>query len=97
VNCYHAFAATVAAGLHGIEQRIEPPEPHHGNGYAAAELPRIPATLVEAIELWRNSDVARTCFGADVHHHVLHHAEHEWEAFNRAVTDWERERYFERI
>ncbi len=97
VNCYHAFAATIAAGIHGIEQRIEPPNPYHGNGYTAADFPRVPSTFVEAIELWRDSDVARTCFGADVHHHVLRHAEYEWEAFNRAVTDWERQRYFERI
>jgi glutamine synthetase len=97
VNCYHAFAATIAGGLLGIEERIEPPDPYHGNGYTAGDLPRIPATFVEAIELWRSSEVARTCFGADVHHHVLRHAEFEWEACNRAVTDWERQRYFERI
>ena len=41
--------------------------------------------------------MARRCFGDDVHHHVLHHAEFEWDACNRAVTDWERARYFERI
>jgi glutamine synthetase len=96
-NAYHAFAATIAAGLHGIEQRIEPPHPYRGNGYSADGLPRIPSTFPEAIELWRGSEVARDCFGDDVHHHVLRHAEHEWEAFNRSVTDWERQRYFERI
>jgi glutamine synthetase len=97
VNSYHAFAATIAGGLHGIAERIEPPPPYDGNGYTAGDLPRLPATLVEAIELWRDSDVARACFGDDVHHHVLRHAEFEWETFNRAVTDWERHRYFERI
>ena len=97
VNCYHAFAATIAGGLYGIEQRIEPPPPYHGNGYAAADLPRIPATFVEAIELWRDSATAKASFGDDVHHHVLRHAEAEWDAFNHAVTDWERQRYFERI
>jgi len=96
-NGYHAFAATIAGALHGIEQRIEPPDANRGNGYTADELPRIPSTFPEAIELWRRSEVARACFGDDVHHHVLRHAEHEWEAFNRAVTDWERQRYFERI
>ena len=43
------------------------------------------------------SELARERFGDDVHHHVLRHAEFEWAAFNRAVTDWERARYFERI
>ncbi|MET0326281.1 MAG: glutamine synthetase family protein [Ilumatobacteraceae bacterium] len=97
VNSYHAFAATIAAGLHGIAERIEPPPPYDGNGYTAPDLPRIPSTLPEAIELWRVSDVARDSFGEEVHHHVLHHAEAEWAAFNRSVTDWERRRYFERI
>jgi glutamine synthetase len=97
VNCYHAFAATIAGGLHGIAERIEPPPPYDGDGYSAADLPRIPATFVEAIELWRRSDVAKACFGDDVHHHVLTFAESEWAAFNRTVTDWERRRYFERI
>ena len=58
---------------------------------------RIPSSLPEAIELWRDSAVARDCFGDDVHHHVLNHAEQEWLAFNRTVTDWELRRYFERI
>ena len=96
VNPYHAFAATIAGGLHGVDQRIEPPPPFRGNGYVA-DLPRLPTTLPEAIEAWRASGLARALFGDDVHHHVLRHAEFEWAAFNRAVTDWERMRYFERI
>ncbi len=97
VNPYHAFAATIAGGLHGVRERIEPPAPYRGNGYSAADLPRIPSTFVDAIELWRTSDLAKACFGDAVHHHVLHHAESEWQAFNATVTDWERHRYFERI
>ena len=93
-NAYHAFAATIAGGLHGIRHRIEPPAPYEGNGYAATDLPRIPSTLVEAIECWRDSAIAKECFGDDVHHHVLTHAEFEWQAFNATVTDWERRRYF---
>jgi len=96
-NTYHVFAASVAGGLHGIAERIEPPPPYGGDGYSATDLPRIPATFVEAIELWRRSDTAKACFGDDVHHHVLTFAESEWAAFNRTVTDWERRRYFERI
>ena len=83
--------------MHGIADRIEPPPPYDGDGYTASDLPRIPSTFVEAIDLWRDSDVAKRCFGDDVHHHVLNFAESEWPAFNRTVTDWERRRYFERI
>ena len=97
-NAYHAFAATIAGGLHGIRHRIEPPAAYRGNGYAATDLPRVPVDVrrgdraVGARAPWRSS-----CFGEDVHHHVLTHAEFEWRAFNAAVTDWERQRYFERI
>ena len=96
-NSYHAFAATIAGGLYGIANHVDPPAPYDGNGYTAADLPRIPSTFAEAIELWRNSAIARECFGDDVHHHVLHFAETELEAFGQTVTDWERRRYFERI
>jgi glutamine synthetase len=96
-NSYHAFAATIAGGLYGIEQQIDPPSLYAGNGYTATDLERIPWNYPEAIELWRASTIAKECFGDDVHHHVLHHAESEWLAFNQTVTDWERRRYFERI
>jgi len=96
-NTYHGFAATIAGALHGIANRIDPGEPFAGDGYQSPDLERIPPTMPEAIELWRNSTIARECFGDDVHHHVLVHAEFEWAAFNRTVTDWERARYFERI
>jgi glutamine synthetase len=96
-NTYHAFAATLAGGLYGIANQIEPQPPYEGNGYTATDLARIPTTLVDAIDAWRNSSIAKQCFGDDVHHHVLNFAESEWLAFNHTVTDWERRRYFERI
>ena len=96
-NAYHAFAATIAGGLYGIANKVELADPYSGNGYAATDLTRIPSTFAEAIDLWRDSEVAVECFGEDVHHHVLVHAESEWRAFNNTVTDWERARYFERI
>lgn len=96
-NPYFAFAATVAGGLHGIARQIDCGDPFRGDGYTTTELPRLPTTLAEAIELWRGSRLAVECFGADVHRHVLVHAEFELAEFNRAVTDWERARYFERI
>lgn len=95
-NPHVALAAMLAGGLHGIENRIEPPEPTKGNGYAA-DLPRIPSTLVEAIELFETSEVARDAFGEDAHFHLLHMARCEWDVFNRTVTDWELRRNFEQL
>ena len=95
-NPYLALAATIAGGLHGIEHRIEPPDAYLGNGYEA-DLPRIPHTLVDAISLFRGSELAVKAFGDDVHWHLVHMAEAEWDAFNRTVTDWELRRNFERL
>ena len=96
-NTYHAFAATIAGGMYGVNNQIEPPPAYDGNGYTAADIPRIASTYPEAIEAWRSSSLARECFGDEVHHHVLNFAETEWVAFNQTVTDWERRRYYERI
>ncbi|MCC6703927.1 MAG: glutamine synthetase, partial [Thermomicrobiales bacterium] len=95
-NPYLAFAAAIAAGLDGIERQIEPPPVFRGNAYEAREFPRIPRTLYEAIECWAESDIARRAVGEPVHAHLLNMARVEQESFDNAVTNWERQRYFER-
>ena len=96
-NSYLAFAGVLAGGLYGVRNKLVLEDAYVGNGYEATNLPRIPSTIVEAIELWKNSTIARECFGDDVHHHILTMAQTEWDAFNKSVTDWERKRYFELI
>jgi len=96
-NSYFAFAGTIAGGLYGIRHALELPPPFAGNGYEAPEIPRIPWNIVDAIDLWERSAIARECFGDDVHHHILTMAKAEWAAFNQTVTDWELRRYWERI
>ena len=95
-NSYFAFAGTIAAGLYGIRHRLQLSDAYSGNGYEASDVLRIPATLAEAADLWERSEIARECFGDDVHHHLLTMARHEWSTFNNSVTDWERIRYFDR-
>jgi len=97
INPYLAYAAVVASGLAGIEQQIEPPPPHIGDVYAATDKQLLPATLEEATSNFANSDLAHTAFGADVVEHYTHFYTTEAEAYRKAVTDWERTRYFERI
>jgi glutamine synthetase len=96
-NPYLAFAAAIASGLDGIEQRTEPPPPFIGDVYAAAELPQVPKTLKEATDLLEDSAFAKRIFGEDVIEHYVHFFRTEDAAYQRAVTDWERARYFERI
>ncbi len=95
-NPYLAFAATLAAGFHGIEHRIEPTAEFRGNGYRATGVPRIPRSLYEAIDCWAESEIAAHAFGADVHAHYLTAARIEQTTYDGIVTDWERHRYLER-
>lgn len=92
-NPYVAYAALIAAGLYGIANQVEPPPAVQGNAYTA-DVERIPSTFAEAIDHFANSTIAVDIFGDDVHHHLLNSARQEWAAANRAVTDWERRRYF---
>jgi glutamine synthetase len=97
VNPYLVLAAAIAAGLHGIDHELILDDPYPRNAYEATDVPRIPSTLVEAIEELRSSSVASEAFGPDVHQHLLNTAVQEWEACNRHVSDWELSRNFERI
>lgn len=96
-NPYLAFAASLACGLDGIKNHIEPPAIFKGDIYAAKNLPSIPRSLAEATERFVNSEFTNRVFGKAVVEHYTHHFRMEQKAYNRAVTDWERQRYFERI
>ncbi len=97
LNPYMALSALVAAGLHGIEQQLELEPEYIGNAYLATDKPRLPTTLREARDRFADSAVAATAFGPEVVRHYVHAADVELAAFERSVTDWERERGFERL
>lgn len=96
-NPYLAFAASLASGLDGIANKIEPPDCFVGDIYSAQYLPRVPYTLAEATDKFASSDFTKRAFGEEVVAHYTHFFRTEQAAFNSAVTDWERRRYFERI
>jgi len=96
VNQYLATAAIIAAGLHGIEQQLTLEEAFAGNAYGS-DKPRVPSTLRDAAELFAGSQIAREAFGQDVVDHYLNMARVEQQAYDAAVTDWERFRGFERF
>jgi len=96
-NPYLAFAAALASGLDGIENEIEPPPMFTGDVYAAQDLPHVPKTLREAAERFAKSPFTTRAFGKDVVEHYAHFYANECDQYDKAVTDWERARYFERI
>jgi glutamine synthetase len=94
-NPYLAIAATIAAGLRGIEMGIDPGDEFKGNAYEAVGVESVPVDLAAALAALEKSELARAAFGDDVHRHLVTTGNHEAEAFRRAVTDWERRRSFE--
>jgi len=96
-NPYLAYAAMLAAGVAGIEEGLDCGDDYRGNAYVDPSLPALPKTLGEAAALLARSKLARRAFGDEVVDFYVHTAELETRAFNDAVTDWERIRYFERI
>jgi glutamine synthetase len=95
VNPYLAFAALLAAGLHGIEQGLELPPALEGNAYVS-DAARFPSTLREAIDALERGSIARPALGDDVVDHYLNYARTEQRLFDEVVTCYERERLFER-
>jgi glutamine synthetase len=96
-NPYLALAAMLAAGLAGLEEDLDCGPEYRGNAYVDPALRRLPASLREATELFTGSALAKAAFGPDVVEFYARHAQLETEAFAQAVTDWEKQRYFERI
>jgi glutamine synthetase len=85
----------IAAGLLGVENELPFEPAFDGNAYTAA-ADRVPTTLRDAAELWRNS-APRKAFGDEVIAHYANAARVEIAAFDSAVTDWEMARNFEPI
>lgn len=95
-NPYLAFAMTLAAGLDGIRNQIEPPPMFSGDVYTAQDLPQVPHSLNESIDALAQGNWARSTFGDLVIDHYLHFFRTEQRKFDEVVTSWERARYFER-
>ena len=95
-NPYLAFAALLAAGLHGIEERIDPGDAHAGDAYKDDSVTEVPRTLRDAIGALERSETMRQLLGDEVVEHYLHAARWEVQDFDRKVTDYELIRGFER-
>ena len=97
LNPYLAFAALLAAGLDGIDKKMELEPVFSGDAYSAAQqLREIPKTLREGLELLDNSKFLRQALGDDVVDHYVHTGKWEQFEFDRRITDLELKRGFER-
>ncbi len=105
-NFYLVFSAMLASGLYGIEHKLELPTRLEGNAYDAAtvtkalesgQIQALAHNLTTATNLLESSDVAKEYFGTEFVEHFV--ATRRWEVseYEKAVTNWERRRYFELI
>ena len=92
-NPYLLMATDIAAGLDGLEGKIEPDEMTKGNAYESEVASPIPTDLRDAIELARNSDWLKNVIGTDLYEIALQQSERELDFFNQQVTPFELERY----
>merc|ERR1712228_916202 len=97
INPYLAFAGSLAAGLDGIKNEINPPDPTDDDIYNTVNLQTVPKSLSEAVKLFKDSKFTNDTFGEDVVDHYALFYELEQQSYNKSVTDWERQRYFEMI
>jgi len=96
LNPYLAFAALLAAGLAGVEQKLELEGAYVGDAYQGKALREVPKTLREATALMDGSKMLRDAFGDNVIDHYVHTAKWEQFEYDRRITDWELKRGFER-
>jgi glutamine synthetase len=95
INPYIAMAATLAAGLWGIEQKKAPPPPVEGDASARADLAPLPVTLRDATDRLAKSETARALLGGEFVDHYVRTRDWECRQYDRVVTEWELQRYFE--
>lgn len=96
INPYLAMAAIIAAGIAGVENKLELPPVFSGDAYAANDAKEIPTNLQDATTTMDNSSMLRAAFGDKVIDHYVHAANWEIKEFAKVVTDYEIKRGFER-
>ncbi|MGI8482693.1 MAG: glutamine synthetase family protein, partial [Thermomicrobiales bacterium] len=101
-NPYLAFAAMLAAGMDGIENKLELQDPVEENLYHFTDedlkrrnIPTLPATLGEAIDELQKDEVVQPALGDHVYERLVEGQSVEWNAFRQHVSQWERDRYLE--
>jgi glutamine synthetase len=105
-NFYLVFAGMLASGLYGIEHKLELPDRLDGNAYEAATISKaltegriksLAHNLEEATRLFERSEVVREYLGADFVEHYATTRHWEVKEYEKAVTNWDRRRYFELV
>ena len=99
-NPYLAFGVMLAAGLKGIEEEYQLPEPVEVDVYQLSDDERqrrgiatLPGSLGEAIDLMAGSNLVRECLGEHVFYSFIRNKRAEWDAYHAQVSEYELKRY----
>jgi glutamine synthetase len=103
-NPYLAASVILAAGLDGIDNKIDPGEPNEGNMYEMSEadlkkrgVQLLPGNLLDAVRNLRQDEILRDALGATPHGDYIDYfcdvKEQEWKGFHDGVSDWEVKKY----
>jgi glutamine synthetase len=99
-NFYLVIGLTLAAGLEGIRERLDPGEPTNADTYSLPDeqlarrgVHRLPRNLGEAIDAFEADPLARETFGPEFHDSYVKLKRGEWEAYGTVVSEWERSQY----
>ncbi|MFP4143135.1 MAG: type I glutamate--ammonia ligase [Thermoplasmata archaeon] len=103
-NPYLQFATLLGAGLRGIDEEIEPPEPIEKDIFSLSDEERkekkieeLPSNLGHALSLMEQSDFMREILGEHIFEHYLHNKKKEWAEYRKQVTSWEIENYLTKL
>lgn len=101
-NPYLAFSVMLAAGLKGIEDKLEAPDPVEKNIYALSfeerqhyGIEQLPESLGHALAVMTKSELVRETLGDHVFENLLHVKRQEWDAYRLQVTKWELDNYLQ--
>ena len=99
-NPYLSCAAMLAAGLDGIENKIDPGNRNDDNLYEVSEddllgreIEFLPSTLREALDYLEADSVVKEALGQEYADYYIQVKREEWRQYHQSVSQWERENY----
>ena len=103
-NPYLGLAMTIAAGLEGVRDKLDPGEPHNENMYLRTQsqltdlgVSRLPRSLGQALDAFQADPLGKVVMGEKMAAAWLSYKREEWHAYSVHVTDWEKSRYLKMI
>ena len=103
-NPYLGLAMTIAAGLEGVRDKLDPGEPHNENMYLRTQsqltdlgVSLLPRSLGQALDAFQADPLGKVVMGEKMAAAWLSYKREEWHAYSVHVTDWEKSRYLKMI